>query len=179
MSSSLNLSDFLNPLLGYAELSISSLTSKSSASLLGSSAFALNPNLEAYFTHTIGSSYYLGTAPYAISLTAAETKDLCQIVKKIFVKNMIVQLNRFLNEFLTQQQNELQPLKVPYVYRSFSEVLALCTISMFRDLLQVQSNSGKFTDCIFYHTMMSFGNWGNNSYNVSTAFVLLTHIDTL
>jgi hypothetical protein len=98
------LADFLNPLLGYGELAISSLTSKSSSSTLGSSAFALNPNLEAHFAHTVGASYYIGTAPYAITFTAAETKDLCQVVRKIFVKNMIVQLNRFLNEFLAHQQ---------------------------------------------------------------------------
>lgn len=107
LSSSLKLSDFLNPLLGYTELSIASFTSKLSSSTLSSSAFGLNPNLEVYFTHTIGSSYYIGTAPYSMIFTTSEAKELCQIVKKIFVKNMIVQLNRYLNDYLTHHHVRL------------------------------------------------------------------------
>lgn len=101
-SSNLNLADFLNPLLGYSELSISPLTSTSSYSSL--SSFAFNPNLDAYFTYTIGSSFYNGSANYAIVLSISEIKELCQIIKKIFVKNVISQINRYLNEFLTIQK---------------------------------------------------------------------------
>ena len=102
LSSNLNLADYLNPLLGYTESSLA--PSKSSCANLMNSSFQSNPNLEAYFTNTIGSSYYSGSAAYTIVLTSAETKELCQIIKKLFVKNMIVQLNRYLNEFLTHQQ---------------------------------------------------------------------------
>jgi len=49
LSSSLNLADFLNPLLGFNE---TTATTSSNAS------FSFNPNLETYFMHTIGSSYY-------------------------------------------------------------------------------------------------------------------------
>ncbi len=143
LSSSLSLSDFLNPVLGYQELS---LTSSRRATLCPSS-LALNANLEGHFTHSIGSSYYMGTASYALALTAAEIKDLCQIVKKIFVKNMIVQLNRYLSEFLSQQQQHDSAATRPYVYRSYSEVLALVTISMFRDLLQVQPSNVNLSIC--------------------------------
>ncbi len=130
LSSSLSLSDFLNPILGYQELSLS--TSRAS---LCPSSLALNANLETHFTHSIGSSYYMGTASYALALSTSEIKEFCQIVKKIFVKNMIVQLNRYLNEF---HQHQDTTVNRPYVYRSYSEVLALVTITMFRDLLQVQ-----------------------------------------
>jgi len=98
--SSLNLADFLNPILGYNELAMSS------SSLLASS-FALNPNLEVYFTHTIGSSYYNGTAPYSLILNTNELKDLCQLIKKLFVKNVISAINRNLNEYIAQQQVSL------------------------------------------------------------------------
>jgi hypothetical protein len=102
LSSNLNLADYLNPLLGYTESSLA--PSKSSCAHVINSSFQLNPNLEAYFTNTIGSSYYSGSGAYTIVLTSAETKELCQIIKKLFVKNMIVQLNRYLNEFLAHQQ---------------------------------------------------------------------------
>ena len=106
LSSNLNLADYLNPLLGYTESSLA--PSKSSCSHVINSSFQLNPNLEAYFANTIGSSYYSGSAAYTIVFTSAETKELCQIIKKLFVKNMIVQLNRYLNEFLTHQQVKLK-----------------------------------------------------------------------
>ena len=105
--SNLYLSDFLNPILGYSELSISSLTSNSSSSSSSSSSLPKNPNLEAHFTYTIGSSFYNGTSNYAIVLSNSETKELCQIVKKLFVRNVIAQLNRFLNDFLQQQQQQV------------------------------------------------------------------------
>ena len=148
-SSNLHLADFLNPLLGYSELSITALTSTASYSSLSSSSFAVNSNLEVYFTHTIGASFYNGSADYALVLTNSETKELCQLVKKLFVKNVITQINRCLNEFLLQQQNELQCIQ--YVYRSYSEVLALVTISMFKDLLLVQPSGGnKHSFVIFF-----------------------------
>jgi len=102
--SNLNLADFLNPLLGYGELSITAFASTSSNSSLSSSSFAFNSNLEMYFTYTIGSSFYNGSANYAILLNNNEIKELCQIIKKVFVKNVISQINRYLNEFLTLQK---------------------------------------------------------------------------
>ena len=155
-TSNLNLIDFLNPLLQYSELSITALTSTSSFSSLSSSSFALNPNLEVYFAHTLGSSFYNGSSTFALALTHAELKDLCSLIKKLFVKNLINQINKYLNDFLTSQQNEVFQLQQqqqlqpqdhqklrsiqahPYVYRSFSEVLSLCSITMFKDLLFAQ-----------------------------------------
>ena len=139
-ASNLNLADFLNPLLGYSELSITDLTSTTSYSSLTSSSFAFNANLEVYFTHTIGSSFYNGSSDYAIVLTNSEIKELSQLVKKLFVKSVITQINRCLNEFLLQQQNDLN--QIQYTYRSYSEVLALVTISLFKDLLLVQPTGG-------------------------------------
>lgn len=103
-STNLSLSDFLNPILGYSELAITSLTTASSFSSLSMSSFAHNPNLEAYFTHTLGSSFYNGSAPYALVLSNGEIKDVCNIIKKLFVKSVINQIARYLNDFLTQQQ---------------------------------------------------------------------------
>lgn len=103
-SSNLNLADFLNPILGYSELTITALTSTTSYSSLSSSSFALNPNLELYFTNTIGSSYYNGSSSHSLILTSAETKELCQLIKKLFVKSVIGQINKYLNEFLAQQE---------------------------------------------------------------------------
>lgn len=103
-STNLSLSDFLNPVLGYSELSITSLTTASSFSSLSSSSFAHNPNLEAYFTHTLGSSFYNGSAPYALVLSNSEIKDVCQLIKKLFVKSVINQIGKYLNDYLTQQQ---------------------------------------------------------------------------
>ena len=98
LASNLNLADFLNPILGYNEsLNLNSLNSSASS-------FALNPNLEAYFMHTIGSSFYNGSAPYSLMLTTSEIKELSQIIKKLFVKNVITQINRHLNEFIAIQQ---------------------------------------------------------------------------
>jgi hypothetical protein len=54
--------------------------------------------------HTIGSSFYNGSAPYSLMLTTSEIKELSQIIKKLFVKNVITQINRHLNEFITIQQ---------------------------------------------------------------------------
>ena len=143
-ASNLNLSDFLNPLLSYSELSITALTSTSSYSSLSTSSFAFNSNLDIYFTNTMGSSFYNGSADYAIVFTNSEIKELSQLIKKLFVKNVISQINRSLNEFLLQQQTELN--QIQYVYRSYSEVLALVTISMFKDLLLVQPTGCK---CLF------------------------------
>jgi hypothetical protein len=103
-SSNLNLADFLNPVLGYSELSITALTSKSSNSSQSSSSFAFNPNLEAYFMSTIGSSFYNGSSNYAVVLTNSEIKELCQLIKKLFVKSTINQINRYLNEFINISQ---------------------------------------------------------------------------
>lgn len=103
-STNLALSDFLNPLLGYGELSITSLTTSSSNSLHLSSSFCLNPNLDAYFMHTIGSSYYNGQSAYALQLSIPELKELFQLIKKMFVKSVINQINKYLNDYLTQQQ---------------------------------------------------------------------------
>lgn len=95
--SNLSLADFLNPILGYNEpLNLNNINS--------STSFALNPNLETYFMHTIGSSFYNGSAPYSLVLTTSEIKDLCQTIKKLFVKNVITQINRHLNEFISTQQ---------------------------------------------------------------------------
>ena len=91
----------LNPLLGFNE---TTATTSSNAS------FSFNPNLETYFMHTIGSSYYYNNnngstnKNYSILLTNGELKDLCQIIKKLFVRNVITSINRNLNEFLVQQQ---------------------------------------------------------------------------
>lgn len=98
--SNLNLADFLNPVLGYSELSITALTSSSSYLSLPSSSFALNPHLDVYFDCTIGSSYYNGSAPYALCLASSELKELYQIVKKLFTKSSISQINKYLNEYL-------------------------------------------------------------------------------
>jgi hypothetical protein len=103
-SSNLNLADFLNPVLGYSELSITALTSKSSNSSQSSSSFAFNPNLEAYFMSTIGSSFYNGSSNYTVILTNSEIKELCQLIKKLFVKSTINQINRYLNEFINSSQ---------------------------------------------------------------------------
>lgn len=103
-STNLSLSDFLNPILGYSELAITSLTTASSFSSLSLSSFAQNPNLESYFTHTLGSSFYNGSAPYALVLTTSEIKDVCSLIKKLFVKGVINQINRYLNDYLIQQQ---------------------------------------------------------------------------
>jgi hypothetical protein len=103
-SSNLNLADFLNPVLGYSELSITALTSKSSNSSQSSSSFAFNPNLEAYFMSTIGSSFYNGSSNYVVALTNSEIKELCQLIKKLFVKSTINQINRYLNEFISTGQ---------------------------------------------------------------------------
>ncbi len=98
--SNLNLADFLNPLLGYSELSITSLTSSSSYLSLPSSSFALNPHLDVYFDCTIGSSYYNGSSAYALCLASSELKELYQITKKLFTKGSITQINKYLNEYL-------------------------------------------------------------------------------
>lgn len=123
-STNLSLSDFLNPILGYSELAITSLTTSSSFSSLSSSSFAHNPNLEAYFTHTLGSSFYNGSAPYALVLSNAEIKDVCQLIKKLFVKSVINQMARYLNDFLTQQQvggsNDWTGLKPVFNHRYMS-----------------------------------------------------------
>jgi hypothetical protein len=108
-STSLNLSDFLNPYLGYGELPVTALstttaTSTTSSSNLSHSVFCQNPNLEAYFAHTIGSSFYNGQAAYALQLSPVELKELFQLIKKLFVKSIINQINKYLNDFLTQQQ---------------------------------------------------------------------------
>jgi hypothetical protein len=170
------LADYLNPILAYNDLSptffsinsassISGLSSnslQSNTSSLGSGiksssrfscthSFANNPNLESYFLHTIGSSFYNGSGLYTLQLTSSELKDLCQIVKKLFVKNVIGQINRHLNEYLTNEQQkqhqlakQAEPLgqQPAYVYRSYSEVLALITISMLRDVLMAQQGNG-------------------------------------
>jgi hypothetical protein len=96
----LNLADFLNPMLGYSELSITALTSSSSYLSLPSSSFALNPHLDVYFHFTIGSSFYNGSSPYALCLSSSELKELHQIVKKLFNKGSIGQINKYLNEYL-------------------------------------------------------------------------------
>jgi hypothetical protein len=102
--SNLNLADFLNSILQYSELNVTSLTSTASYSSQLSSAFVLNPNLEIYFCNTIGSSYYNGSSSnYTLLLTNSELKELCQLIKKLFVKCLINQINKYLNEFLTQQ----------------------------------------------------------------------------
>ena len=115
LSSNLNLADFLNPLLGYNELALIPLTSNSSGGGgNGGASFSFNPNLESYFMHTIGSSYYYNGSNnnYSILLTNNELKDLCQIVKKLFVRNVISSINRNLNEFLVQQQVKLLKLLI-------------------------------------------------------------------
>jgi len=129
LSSNLNLADFLNPLLGYNELALISLTSNSSSGGSGGgnggASFSFNPNLESYFMHTIGSSYYYNGSNnnYSILLTNNELKDLCQIVKKLFVRNVISSINRNLNEFLVQQQVKL--LKIISILSKFILILIL------------------------------------------------------
>ena len=62
-----------------------------------------------------------------------------------------------------EQILQIQYRKVQYVYRSYSEVLALVTISMFRDLLQVQTNNSKIifdqisviSHCKIYHLSLN------------------------
>ncbi len=175
-TSNLNLVDFLNPLLQYNELSITALTSTSSYSSLSSSSFTLNPYLETYFAFTMGSSFYNGSSCYALLLSTNELKDLCSLIKKIFVKNLISQINKHLNDYLTQQQNEifqlqhgstvgqLQPhdmhkLKFlqahPYVYKSYSEVLSLVSITLLKDLLTAQSNHGKISKMFFFSFILN------------------------
>jgi hypothetical protein len=173
-SASIHLADYLNPILAYNDLSptffattsansVSNLSSttvqlNASSSVVGAKfscthSFASNPNLENYFLHTIGSSFYNGSGTYTLQLTSNELKDLCQIIKKLFVKNVIGQINRHLNEYLTneQQKQQQQPpsrqasmfgQKSAYIYRSYSEVLALITISMLRDVLMTQQGNG-------------------------------------
>jgi len=151
--SNLNLADFLNPMLGYSELSITALTSSSSYLSLPSSSFALNPHLDVYFNFTIGSSYYNGSSPYALCLTSSELKELYSIVKKLITKGSISQINKYLNEYLislevindgeagsSQQTKTGTNKSQSYVYYSFSEVMALVITSLFRDLLLVQTS---------------------------------------
>lgn len=99
-STILNLADYLNPFLGHTELDINQLIKNIDNSTLNASSFALNSNLEQYFKYTVGSSFYNGLGTYSIVLSQSEIKDLIQILKKLFNKNVIYQINRYLGDFI-------------------------------------------------------------------------------
>ncbi|CAF0782495.1 unnamed protein product [Brachionus calyciflorus] len=144
-SINLNLADYLNPILGNTELNIADTKQNSSFSSLLSSSLALNNNLEQYFAYTIGSSFYNGSGIYSLVLNSSEIKEICQLLKKLFVKNVINQINRYLNDYIATQDYEKQDQsnvnykQQNYSYRSYSETLALISITLLKDFLMVQS----------------------------------------
>lgn len=103
-STVLNLADYLNPILGDAELNANQVIKTMNHSAPISSSFALNSNLEQYFKHTIGSSFYNGLGIYTLVLSSSEIKELCQIMKKLFTKNVINQMNKYLVDFLNLRE---------------------------------------------------------------------------
>ncbi len=63
----------------------------------------------------------------------------------MFLKNEVFQYQQKQQKLRPQDFQKLKSIQsYPYVYRSFSEVLALVSITMFKDLLLVQSNHSKF-----------------------------------
>lgn len=103
-STILNLADYLNPFLGNTELNINQHIKNINNSTLIASSFALNSNLEQYFKFTVGSSFYNGLGTYSVVLSQSEIKDLNQILKKLFNKNLINQLNRYLGDFINLRE---------------------------------------------------------------------------
>lgn len=103
-SSSLNLADYLNPILGNIEIGFNQVIKKNENTDSTASSFVLNPNLEQYFKYTIGSSFYNALSSYTLVLSHGELKDLCQILKKLFTKNVINQMNRHLIDFIASRE---------------------------------------------------------------------------